>query len=209
MSRSLMNPSMPLDTLILASGSATRAAILRNAGLEFSVQRPSVDEATVRDSMISVGATVEAAALRLAELKALEIASRKIGSIVIGADQILECDGEWFEKPGGTDEARVQLKRLAGKNHRLISAVVFAREGETIWRTTDQATLRIRHLGAAFLDRYLDMMGDRVSTSVGGYQVEGPGAQLFEAIEGDHYTILGLPLWPTLGFLRRIGVLEE
>lgn len=204
-----MNPSIPADSLILASGSATRAEILRNAGLEFSVQRPSVDEAEVREFMIGAGIAVEDGALRLAELKSLEIAARNIDSVVIGADQILELDGDWFEKPNGTDAARAQLKRLSGKRHRLISAVVIARAGEIIWRKTDEAILHVRPLGEAFLDRYLALMGDRVSTSVGGYQVEGIGAQLFEAIEGDHYTILGLPLWPTLGFLRSIGILEE
>jgi septum formation protein len=204
-----MNPSMSVDAFILASGSATRAKILRNAGLVFTVQRPTIDEASVREQMIGDGASVEAGALRLAELKTLEIATRNPRSIVIGADQILECDGEWYEKPGGTEEAREQLKRLEGRNHRLISAVSIAREGEIIWRETDEATLRLRHLSDVFLERYLGIMGDQVSASVGGYQVEGLGAQLFEDVRGDHYTILGLPLWPTLGFLRSIGVLEE
>lgn len=205
----LMNPRMSPDRLILASGSATRAEILRNAGLVFSIERPTVDEAEIRESMIRSGASVEAGALRLAELKTLEIATSNSDCIVIGADQILECDGEWYEKPKGTDEARAQLSRLSGKDHRLISAVTIARDGEIAWKKTDEAILRIRHLGDGFLERYLDIMGDRVSTSVGGYQVEGLGAQLFDEIRGDHYTILGLPLWPTLQFLRRIGVLEE
>lgn len=209
MTLTLMSPTTSADAVILASGSATRAEILRNAGLVFSVQRPSVDEAAVRDAMIKEGASVEAGALRLAELKTLEIAANHENHIVIGADQILECDGEWFEKPSSLDQARAQLKYLSGKSHRLISAVTVARKGNVVWSKTDEAVLTIRRFGDGFLERYLEIMGDRVSSSVGGYQIEGIGAQLFDRIEGDHFTILGLPLWPTLGFLREIGVLEE
>jgi septum formation protein len=205
----LMNPSADDTTVILASGSATRAGILRNAGLRFSIRRPTVDEAAVRQVMVEAGDPVEAGARRLADLKALEISSEIPGALVIGADQILECGGQWFEKPEGPEAAREQLMKLSGRTHRLISGVSIARDNEVIWRHVDQAVLTVRSLGKEFLERYLIAMGDRTRESVGGYQIEGLGSQLFERVEGDHFTILGLPLLPTLAFLRSQGLLED
>lgn len=209
MTGSLMSPLVTKGALILASGSTTRAEILRNAGLDFSIKRPDIDEGAVRHDMLKAGASVEAGALRLAELKARQISGRHPAALVVGADQILECGGQWFEKPAGRDQARAQLRQLSGKTHRLISAVTVSRGGEAVWHHVDQARLWIRPLGAEFLEHYLDALGNRAFDSVGGYQIEGLGAQLFERIEGDHFTILGLPLRPTLAFLRDNGILES
>jgi septum formation protein len=207
MANTIMGLNTRGSSLILASGSSTRADILINAGLIFDIQRPTVDEASVRLSMIASGAPVEAGADRLGALKALEVSADRPGTLVIGADQILECDGAWFEKPETLDQARDQLTRLSGKRHRLVSAVAVARDNTVMWHHTDQAHLSMRPLGSAFLDRYLDVMGEKVFSSVGGYQIEGLGAQLFDRVDGDHYTILGLPLFPLLGFLRDVDIL--
>jgi septum formation protein len=203
----LMGSKTGVPPLVLASGSVTRADILKNAGLEFETRRPNVDEASIRLSMIETNATVEACAGRLAELKALEISAEQPRALVIGADQILEFEGNWFEKPETPDQARAQLLRLSGGEHRLISSVSVALGNAVIWRHTDQASLVMRRLGDAFMDRYIETMGERMFGSVGGYQIEGLGAQLFASVDGDHYTILGLPLLPLLGFLRDSDVL--
>jgi septum formation protein len=204
----LMGPGASETPLILASGSTTRADILRKAGLRFEIERPDVDEAAIRLSMIEKDASVEAAAVLLAETKAVQISGgTHQAALVIGADQILECDGEWFEKPDSIVQARRQLSRLSGTRHRLISSVVVALNGTAIWRHTDQAHLTMRSLGDDFLDRYTQVMGENLFTSVGAYQLEGLGAQLFSSVEGDHYTVLGLPLLPLLEFLRQQAIL--
>lgn len=209
MSDTLMSPKTGVPRLVLASGSSTRAAILKGAGLDFIIRKPTVDEASVRRAMIDSNAPVGAGADRLAELKAREISDDQPGALVIGADQNLECDGCWFEKPGTTDQAREQLERLSARRHRLVSSVAVALDGDVVWRHSDQASLIMRTLGAGFLDQYIEIMGNRVLTSVGGYQIEALGAQLFDSVEGDHYTILGLPLLPLLGFLRDSDVLGK
>jgi septum formation protein len=203
----LMGSKASAHSLVLASGSAIRAEILGNAGLEFDIERPTVDEASVRLSMIEQQATVDAGASRLADLKALEISKSRQTSFVIGADQILECEGTWFEKPESSDQARVQLRRLSGRRHTLVSSVSVVLGGSVIWRHTGRASLVMRRLEDMFLDRYIEIMGEKLLSSVGGYQMEGLGAQLFDSVDGDHYTILGLPLLPLLGFLRDKSVL--
>lgn len=209
MTDSLMGPTARASSLVLASGSPTRAEILENAGLDFQIQRPTVDEAVVRLSMIGAKAPVEAGTMRLAELKALEISTGHQRALVIGADQILECDGVWFEKPESLDQARHQLKLLSGRRHQLVSSVAVAVDNAVVWRHTDQAVLIMRVLGDDFLEQYITTMGERLFSSVGGYRFEGLGAQLFDSVEGDHYTILGLPLLPLLGFLRENDVLGK
>ncbi|MDG2285954.1 MAG: Maf family protein [Alphaproteobacteria bacterium] len=210
MTDALMGPSVSETPLILASGSTTRADILRKAGLRFEIERPDVDEAAIRLSMIDKDASVEAAAVLLAEKKAVQISSgTRPAALVIGADQILECDGEWFEKPDSIARARLQLSRLSGTSHRLISSVVVALNGTVIWCHTDQARLTMRSLGDEFLESYIEVMGEKLFASVGAYQLEGLGAQLFSSVEGDHYTVLGLPLLPLVEFLRQQNILGK
>jgi septum formation protein len=141
--------------------------------------------------------------------KALEVAVRHPGRIVLGADQMLECDGEWFDKPSDRPAAAQQIARLSGRSHRLVSAVVAIRDGGPTWRFVESAELTMRRLTPAFIDSYLDKVGDKALSSVGGYQIEGPGIQLLSTIKGDHFTILGLPLLPLLDFLRSEGVIAR
>jgi septum formation protein len=195
--------------IILASGSATRRDILESAGLAVIVDRPDVDEDTVKRDCRSRGLSAAETAETLAAAKAAQVAVRHPGSITLGADQMLESDGEWFDKPSDRAAAIQQIGRLSGRTHRLISAVVAMRGATVIWRTVDRAELTMRPLSSAFIESYLDRVGDRVLSSVGGYQIEGPGIQLFSEIRGDHFTILGMPLLPLLGFLRGEGVIAE
>jgi len=195
------------DMLILASGSPIRRALLERAGIAVTVETMPVDEAEIREGFAAEGAPVEDCAIALAELKAMRVSSRRPGSLVIGADQILECEGIWFEKPAGRAEARAQLQRLRGRSHRLVSGCTVLRDGQRIWHIVDEATLRMRDLSEGFIEDYLDRAGDAVMGSVGAYQLEGLGAQLFDRVEGDFFTVLGLPLLPLLGFLRGRGVI--
>ena len=203
----LMGPEAATKALILASGSVTRADILNKAGLRFAIERPNVDETSVRRTIITDGAPVEAGAALLAEMKALEVSRAQLDAFTIGADQILECEGVWFAKPETIDQARAQLLYLSGKRHRLISSVVVAVDGSKVWQYTDQAQMTMRPIGEVFLEQYISIMGDGMFSSVGGYQLEGVGAQLFSEVSGNHYTILGLPLMPLLGFLRSHDIL--
>ena len=153
--------------------------------------------------------TTEAAAEALAELKAVKVAGRYPQGIVIAADQMLDCGGIWFEKPVDRDHARASLAALAGRDHRLVTSAVVARGGERIWHVAQSVRMRMRPLSDDFIERYLDAVGDDVRSSVGAYQLEGLGAQLFAAVEGDYFTVLGLPLLPLLDFLRVHGVLAR
>lgn len=202
----LCNRAAPL---ILGSGSEARAAMLRAAGLSISVDRPAIDEYETKLSLRAASASGAVIAETLAELKAQRISPRHPGGYVIGADQMLECEGESFDKPENLAEALDQLKRLQGKSHRLVSAVVVVKDRQRLWHHVDRATLNMRACSDDFLQRYIEAMGDSALASVGGYQIEGLGAQLFSETRGDHFTILGLPLLPLLGFLRTSGVLYE
>ncbi|PWC74631.1 nucleoside triphosphate pyrophosphatase [Azospirillum sp. TSH64] len=192
--------------LVLASGSRTRAAMLEQAGVPAILDEPLVDEDEVKAAGRAEGVPADAVAEALAELKAQRIARRHPGALVVGADQMLECEGRWFDKPADRAAARAQLLDLRGKTHRLVSCAVVVRDGERMWHKTDSARLTMRNFSEAFLDDYLDRVGDDVLHSVGAYQLEGLGAQLFHRVEGDFFTILGLPLLPLLGFLRVHGV---
>jgi septum formation protein len=192
--------------LILASGSAVRAMLLRNAGLEFAVQDSRVDEDAVKKSF--AGGDTDALAQTLAAEKALAVSRAAPASLVIGADQILSCEGDRFDKPRDMDEARTNLKRFRAHTHTLHSGVVLALGGEIVWRHGDKAHLTMRDFSDSFLDWYLETLGEKVRSSVGCYQLEGPGIQLFEKIEGDYFTILGLPLLPLLAELRRREVVR-
>lgn len=193
--------------VVLASGSRFRARMLRDAGVPFTVDVPGVDEGSVRDSLKAENATTEDVASMLAELKAVAISRRHPEALVIGSDQMLDCGGVWFEKPVDRDHAHATLTALSGRTHRLVTAVVVARGGSRIWHAMDSVTMRMRPLSPAFIDRYLDTVGEEAFLSVGAYQLEGLGGQLFTGVEGDYFTVLGLPLLPLLDFLRTHGVL--
>ena len=193
--------------IVLASGSVTRRDMLARAGVAFTVDVAAVDEDAVKQAMRAETANPARAAETLAELKATRVSARHPGIIVIGADQMLDCDGMWFDKPVDRAAARAQLAALRGKTHRLTSAVVAMRDGQRLWHHTESAKLSMRRFSDAFLDDYLDRAGEAVIQSVGAYQLEGLGAQLFMLVEGDHFTILGLPLLALLDFLRENGEL--
>lgn len=193
--------------IVLASGSATRQSLLRAAGVDFRVSALPVDEDGVKQSLRQETDRPSRVAETLAEMKAARVSAKCPGEIVIGADQMLDCDGAWFDKPMDRAAAGDQLRRLRGKTHRLTSSVVALRDGQRLWQHTDAARLTMRTFSDAFLDDYLDKAGSGVLSAVGAYQLEGLGAQLFMAVDGDHFTILGLPLLPLLDFLRENGEL--
>lgn len=193
-----------MSELILASGSATRAKLLTDAGLSFTVARPSIDEEAIRDSLRAEGLSPRAQADALAEVKALSV-SRRMSGMVIGADQMLSLGTEAFDKPKSREEARAHLQRLRGQTHVLQTAAVVARDGEVVWRHIETPRLTMRPYTDDFIEQYLDSVGDAAMASVGAYQLEGRGAQLFAKVEGDYYSILGLPLLPLLAFLREHG----
>nr|WP_206692455.1 Maf family protein [Azospirillum sp. INR13] len=195
--------------MVLASGSRTRAAMLEQAGVSAILDKPLVDEDEVKAAGRAEGVPADAVAEALAELKAQRITRRHPGALVVGADQMLECEGRWFDKPPDRAAARAQLLDLRGKTHRLVSCAVVVRNGERLWHKIDSARLTMRNFTEDFLDDYLDRVGEDVLHSVGAYQLEGLGAQLFQRVEGDFFTILGLPLLPLLGFLRVHGVGKE
>lgn len=193
--------------LVLASASATRLRLLAEAGVAAIAEPADIAESEIIASLRAEGALAGECAAALAEAKASRVSARHPGALVIGADQILDCEGEWLEKPRDLDAARAQLRRLRGKPHALLSAVAAVRDGGRLWHALDRAELLMRPFGDAFLDDYLARTGSEVLHSVGAYRLEGLGAQLFERVEGDFFTILGLPLLPLLGFLRQQGLL--
>ncbi len=191
--------------LVLASGSAVRARLLRDAGLDFEIVPSSVDEDAIK--RVERHLDTENLALALARAKAGEISDLRSGDLVIGADQILDCEGARFDKPKDRGEAASHLRRLGGRPHRLFTACTVFYGGFEVWRHTSAPRLTMRTFDAAFIESYLARAGDGVLTSVGAYQLEGLGAHLFDSIEGDYFTILGLPLLSLLAFLRTQGLL--
>jgi septum formation protein len=194
--------------LVLASGSRIRADLLKNAGLDIEVDPADVDERVVEAPLLEAGFPPEDLASVLAEAKANDVCDRRAGDLVIGADQILAFEGERRTKPEDMEAARRQLLAFSGKTHELHSAVVISKDGEAIWRHVSTARLTMRELSPAFIGHYLAAAGEDVLSSVGAYQLESLGVQLFEKIDGDYFTILGLPLLPLLAELRSLKVIE-
>jgi septum formation protein len=193
--------------LILASASASRRALLERAGLRFEAKAAHIDEAEVKRSALAEGASAEDAALLLAELKARRVARTAGDALVIGCDQLLVCDGAWFDKPSDIGSARRQLQAFRGRTHTLVTAVLCLRDGQRVWHHVARPRLTMRDFSDGFLDAYLAAEGDALTATVGAYRLEGLGVQLFDAAEGEHAAILGLPLLALLGFLRQHGVL--
>ncbi|MBR0906083.1 Maf family nucleotide pyrophosphatase [Bradyrhizobium liaoningense] len=187
--------------LILASQSSTRKMLLANAGLEFKAVTADIDERGIQAA--SKLSNPREIGLLLAREKAKAVSARHPGSYVIGADQTLALGERLFNKPAGRAQAMAQLRDLAGSSHELNSAVAMARDGKIVFEHVSIARMTMRQMTETELSAYLDAAGDAVTTSVGAYQLEGLGIHLFERIEGDHFTILGLPLLPLLAFLRR------
>ncbi|MCA0026534.1 MULTISPECIES: Maf-like protein [unclassified Mesorhizobium] len=196
------------EKIILASGSPFRKAMLLDAGIDVEAVAPEVDERALEAPLQGSGASPEDVALVLAEAKATEVSERRPGALVLGCDQTLSLGDEVFHKPADMEGARRHLLALSGRTHQLNSAAVLVRDGEVLWRHVGIASLTMRKLDPAFIGRHLARVGSRALSSVGAYQVEGEGIQLFEKIEGDHFTVVGLPLLPLLAELRTLGAID-
>jgi septum formation protein len=195
--------------VVLASASAIRRILLANAGIACEADPAAVDEEEIKRAMKADGAPATAVAETLAEMKAMRVAPRHPGALVFGADQMLDCNGTWFDKPADREHAAAHLMALAGRTHRLVSALVCVHNGARVWHHTATASLTMRRLSRPFIERYLDAAGPKAWQSVGAYQLEGLGAHLFSRVEGDYFTVLGLPLLAMLAFLRERGVAAE
>jgi len=198
---------MSRPRLVLASASPFRRRMLEAAGLSFEVVSADVDEAAIKSELLRSGAAPSGIAQALASAKGEAVSARLSEALVIGADQVLALGPELFSKPASTSEARGQLLRLRGKSHHLHTAATLAVGGKAVWSHVETATLAMRPFSETFLAAYLAEAGDRVSHTVGAYEIEGLGIQLFERIEGDIFTIIGLPLLPLLAELRTRGAL--
>lgn len=195
--------------LVLASTSASRRDLLVRAGVAVRADPPRVDEDGVKAALRAEQASAAQAAETLAELKAQRVARRHPGALVVGADQVLECAGRWFDKPADTSQAAADLRALSGRRHTLLTGACVVRDGTRLWHHNAVAHLTMRPLSEAFVEQYVGSLGEAACTSVGAYQVEGLGAQLFTRVEGDYFSILGLPLLPLLEFLREHGVVAR
>ena len=194
----------PVEPPVLASASAVRARLLAAAGVEAQQMASGVDEDALKAEL--GGLDHESLVLALAEAKAGVVSAAHPRRLVLGADQLLVMGGRRFDKPRDRAEAAAHLAAFSGRSHELVTAAVVLRGGDVLWRRADRARLHVRRLSTAAVDAYLETVGPAALASVGAYQLEGPGAQLFERVEGDFFTVLGLPLLPLLAFLRSEGV---
>lgn len=198
-----------MTSIILASGSSIRAELLRNAGLDFAIDVPRIDEENILRALEAEGAKPSDIADTLAEYKARRIASKNPSSFVIAADQVLACNGKVYSKAKNLEEAKAHLTELKGQGHQLLSAVVIYEETKPVWRHIGRAQLAMRDFSNEFLDAYLETAGTDILHSVGCYKLEAEGVNLFSRVQGDYFTILGLPLLELLNYLRTKGVLQQ
>ncbi|MEI9422601.1 Maf-like protein [Mesorhizobium sp. Cs1299R1N1] len=196
------------EKIILASGSPFRKAMLVDAGVDIEAVPATLDERALEAPLQDSGASPVDVALVLAEAKATEVSERRPGALVLGCDQTLSLGDEVFHKPADMEGARRHLLALSGRTHQLNSAAVLVRDGKVLWRHVGIASMTMRKLDPAFIGRHLARVGAKALSSVGAYQIEGEGVQLFEKIEGDHFTIVGLPLLPLLAELRTLGAID-
>jgi septum formation protein len=199
----------PGEPIVLASGSATRAGMLRAAGVPFEAVVARVDEAALKEALLAEASPSRDIADALAETKALRVSGKRPGALVIGSDQVLSCEGRLLSKPGSPEEAREQIMFLLGRTHRLHSAAVIYKDAEPLWRHVSEARLTMGRRSEAWVEGYVARNWEAIRHSVGGYRIEEEGVRLFERIEGDHFTILGMPLLPLLSYLSSRGAIPS
>ena len=195
--------------LVLASGSGIRRQMMENAGVSFEVSLPRVDEDAVRQSLLAEGASARDIADALAELKARKVSTRMPGALVLGCDQVLSFDGQIMAKPTSREQAEQQLRQLRGAGHQLLSAAVICEDGQPIWRFVGTVRLQMRDFSDSYLTTYLDRNWPDISNSVGGYKLESEGVRLFNRVDGDYFTVLGMPLLELLSYLTLRGDLQK
>lgn len=195
-------------SLVLASASPFRRQLMENAGLKFSAEAARIDERFIEAPLEEAGESPDRVALFLARAKAFDVAGRFPGALVIGSDQTLSLGSRVYHKPKDLAEAANHLRSFSGRTHQLNSAIALVRDDKVLWEHVSHARLSVRVLSEAYITRYLDRVGKRVLSSVGAYQLEGEGIHLFEVIEGDYFTILGLPMLPLLDQLRKLGEID-
>ncbi len=199
---------MNAQPLVLASASSSRAALLRNTGLEFSIQPAELDERVVERPLLEAGLDGADLAQVLAQAKADHVSAENRSVLTIGADQVMTLDGEVLHKPADMEEARRRLLQLAGKTHQLASAVCIVVDQQLVWSHVDVAHVTFRPLTPRFVGRHLARVGEAALSSVGAYQIEGEGIQLIEKLEGDHFTVIGLPILPLVDKLRELEAID-
>jgi nucleoside triphosphate pyrophosphatase len=197
-----------MSILVLASASPSRQALLKAAGVGFKIVPASLNESALMDDLIAKGSEAETIATALAEQKATMVSRRLPGETVLGGDSVLELGTDILGKSGDMAGLRLLLGRLSGRTHHLVSAAALARDGQAFWHHVSRVRMTVRRLSDAFIDAYLAAEGEKLLGSVGGYRFEGRGAQLFESVAGDYFSVLGLPLLPVLAELRAEGLLE-
>jgi septum formation protein len=196
-----------MSALILASASAVRARLLREACVPFEIYPARINEIEIKASLLAEKMGADAITDTLAQLKAVQVSSEHPQALVLGCDQILTFEGQLIDKSADLTDARALLRELRGKEHSLVTACVLAKDGAPVWRRLERCRLWMRPFSDAFLDEYLQAEGDNVLGSVGCYHLEGRGIQLFERVEGDYFSVLGLPLLPLLAALREEGII--